>query len=100
MRKDYFAMSNDNFKTVQNVLDSTDLKNIKIVLNRGSNPGQCVNMNVYDLNGNILEDKFAMTTYYYVSIVKTIFAYLDRKFGIKSAYAVKPADTENFSHNL
>lgn len=93
-------MSNDNFKTVQNVLDSTDLKNIKIVLNRGSNPGQCVNMNVYDLNGNILEDKFAMTTYYYVSIVKTIFAYLDRKFGIKSAYAVKPADTENFSHNL
>lgn len=78
-------MGNNNYANAQKALQSVKLKNTRIILNKGKNEKQCVNITVYDNKGNLVTfkrgskilDRFATSTIYTKESFQEIFEIID-----------------------
>lgn len=93
-------MANNNYKVAEEALQSINLNNIKIKLNKGKNPKQCINITIFSLDNEILEKSISTSTLYGFETFSNLFLDLDNKYSNSDEHSNKLFNTNFSSVNL
>lgn len=93
-------MTTNNYSRAEKELEAVKLNNIRIKLNKGTNQKQCTNMTIYDIEDEILEEKFSTSNVYNKGSFEIIYLYLDKKYGLKKYCAEPPKNIPNCIKSL